>query len=232
MHTRFHEGWRAKRAEPNTDPRAAFRIRLRGVVFRRRPSCKPFSSLSCLRSIHTWGFSLGWSGRPEQKSLAVAAFQRPRRSTWPGDPASCRTVVVIVCRRCGAEDVIMQHSFSHQQNAYHSHYQSDWQQQPHQFARIQQNGTNTSSANGGMSHGPAIGGNISRDPALEPTSIFGEHSEEGKRLLDWVSQVLNANTRETALLELSKKREQVGDLALILWHSFGKRAACCGLGGY
>lgn len=82
LHTRFHEGWRAKRAEPNTDPRAAFRIRLRGMVFRRRPSCRPCSSLSCLRSRYTWGFSLGRSG--EQKSLAVAAvaaFHRPRTSS-------------------------------------------------------------------------------------------------------------------------------------------------------
>jgi CCR4-NOT transcription complex subunit 9 len=35
-------------------------------------------------------------------------------------------------------------------------------------------------------------------------------------------QLLNANTRETALLELSKKREAVPELALVLWHSFGE----------
>jgi len=32
---------------------------------------------------------------------------------------------------------------------------------------------------------------------------------------------MKPSTRETALLELSKKREQVPELALILWHSFG-----------
>lgn len=32
----------------------------------------------------------------------------------------------------------------------------------------------------------------------------------------------SSTQRETALLELSKKREQYEDLALVLWHSFGK----------
>ncbi|KAK4634473.1 Cell differentiation protein rcd1 [Fulvia fulva] len=46
-------------------------------------------------------------------------------------------------------------------------------------------------------------------------------TEDNRRVLEWIAQVLNANTREAALLELSKKREQVPELALILWHSFG-----------
>lgn len=36
-----------------------------------------------------------------------------------------------------------------------------------------------------------------------------------------VMDLARADTRETALLELSKKREQYDDLALVLWHSFG-----------
>lgn len=59
---------------------------------------------------------------------------------------------------------------------------------------------------------------------LQDGSIFGAGdsiSEENRRVLEWIAQVLNANTRESALLELSKKREQVPELALILWHSFG-----------
>ena len=47
-------------------------------------------------------------------------------------------------------------------------------------------------------------------------------SEENRRVLEWIAQLMNVNTRETALLELSKKREQVPELALILWHSYGK----------
>ena len=48
-------------------------------------------------------------------------------------------------------------------------------------------------------------------------------SDDDRRTLDYVAQLLNQNTRETALLELSKKREQVPELALVLWHSFGER---------
>ena len=45
--------------------------------------------------------------------------------------------------------------------------------------------------------------------------------EENRRVLGWVAELLNGNSRETALMELSKKREQVPELALIIWHSFG-----------
>jgi hypothetical protein len=33
---------------------------------------------------------------------------------------------------------------------------------------------------------------------------------------------LDPDTREAALVELSKKREQYDDLALVLWHAFGR----------
>jgi CCR4-NOT transcription complex subunit 9 len=49
---------------------------------------------------------------------------------------------------------------------------------------------------------------------------LGEH-EDGK-LFTLVIDLMDPNTREAALLELSKKREQYDDLAMILWHSFGK----------
>lgn len=45
--------------------------------------------------------------------------------------------------------------------------------------------------------------------------------EESGRVIGWVAELLNGNSRETALMELSKKREQVPELALIIWHSFG-----------
>jgi CCR4-NOT transcription complex subunit 9 len=47
-------------------------------------------------------------------------------------------------------------------------------------------------------------------------------SEDNRRTMAFIADLLNESTRETALLELSKKREQVPELALILWHSFGK----------
>lgn len=37
----------------------------------------------------------------------------------------------------------------------------------------------------------------------------------------WIQELLNPETRENALLELSKKREVVPDLAIMLWHSYG-----------
>ena len=46
-------------------------------------------------------------------------------------------------------------------------------------------------------------------------------SEDNRRTLSYIADLLRENTREAALLELSKKREQVPELALILWHSFG-----------
>lgn len=54
-----------------------------------------------------------------------------------------------------------------------------------------------------------------------PGSSDGNWIEENRRVLNWVAELLNGNSRETALMELSKKREQVPELALIIWHSFG-----------
>lgn len=67
-------------------------------------------------------------------------------------------------------------------------------------------------------------GAIPRGPANDLTQLSGEvgMTEENRRVLDWIAQLMKPATRETALLELSKKREQVPELALILWHSFGE----------
>ena len=62
----------------------------------------------------------------------------------------------------------------------------------------------------GMDHGVGLGSNE------------GSFLEENRRVLGWVAELLNGNSRETALMELSKKREQVPELALIIWHSFGE----------
>lgn len=58
--------------------------------------------------------------------------------------------------------------------------------------------------------GNGLGGNVGH---------LGGH-EEGK-LFQLVIDLMDPNSREAALLELSKKREQYDDLAMILWHSFG-----------
>ena len=54
-----------------------------------------------------------------------------------------------------------------------------------------------------------------------PTTSEGNWIEENRRVLGWVAELLNGSSRETALMELSKKREQVPELAMIIWHSFG-----------
>ena len=56
------------------------------------------------------------------------------------------------------------------------------------------------------------------------TSDGSDHSavsEENKKVLQWVAELMDPARREGALMELSKKREQVPELALILWWSFG-----------
>lgn len=58
----------------------------------------------------------------------------------------------------------------------------------------------------GNGNGSGLGGNI---------------DEDGK-IYNLVIDLMDPGSREGALLELSKKREQYDDLALVLWHSFGK----------
>ena len=75
---------------------------------------------------------------------------------------------------------------------------------------------------GGGSHGPQAphqGGSDSHIPGIEVLT------DEHRRLLQWVHDLLENkdNKREPALMELSKKREQVPELALILWHTFGRK---------
>ena len=46
-----------------------------------------------------------------------------------------------------------------------------------------------------------------------------------EQIYQWILELASPETRETALLELSKKREVVPDLAPMLWHSYGTIAA-------
>ena len=58
---------------------------------------------------------------------------------------------------------------------------------------------------------------------VTPGPVGGSSVQEDTKIYSLVVDLLNPNTRETALLELSKKREQYDDLALVLWHSFGEQ---------
>lgn len=60
------------------------------------------------------------------------------------------------------------------------------------------------------------------DGLANPVSVMdGGISEENRKVFTWVAELLDPARRETALMELSKKREQVPELALVIWHSFG-----------
>lgn len=50
----------------------------------------------------------------------------------------------------------------------------------------------------------------------------GMVSSENDKVYLLVAELCHPDTREAALLELSKKREQFDDLALVLWHAFGR----------
>ena len=80
-----------------------------------------------------------------------------------------------------------------------------------------------------------LGGEFPRNMAADPQSFAQTHAikqqqqqqqqlqqQQQDHIYKDVLNLLNDNTRETALLELSKKREQYEDLAIVLWHSFGK----------
>ena len=74
---------------------------------------------------------------------------------------------------------------------------------------------------GGADRGP-LGGHGGANGQANGT---GSIDNENRLVLEWIAQMMRVETRESALLELSKKREQVPELALILWHSFGMFAA-------
>ncbi|KAK9898307.1 Rcd1-like protein [Cystobasidium minutum MCA 4210] len=64
--------------------------------------------------------------------------------------------------------------------------------------------------------------------ATSPSTSTGgppANINENDKVYWLIVELLSPNTREAALLELSKKREQWDDLALVLWHSFGVMSA-------
>ncbi|KAK3176351.1 Cell differentiation protein rcd1 [Lepraria neglecta] len=111
-------------------------------------------------------------------------------------------------------------SWMHQQQSHHQqqHPHHAAQQHAHAQALAQHQHYNRIAANNNNgTNGHAM--NMDHNPGL--TSADGNWMEENRRVLGWVAELLNGNSRETALMELSKKREQVPELALIIWHSFG-----------
>lgn len=119
-------------------------------------------------------------------------------------------------------------SWIHQQQSHHqqqhpshmSHQHAQQAQAATALAAISQQNHYNRIAAGNSTNGHGHGGH-SMGPDSNMTMLDGNFSEENRRVLGWVAELLNGNSRETALMELSKKREQVPELALIIWHSFG-----------
>jgi CCR4-NOT transcription complex subunit 9 len=144
-----------------------------------------------------------------------------------------------------------QHIFSHQHQypqadpswLQHQHQQHQAQQHPHQaqqqhlaqqHAQVQAAAAAAAAAQqqhynriamagtGGNPAQPGAGA-MNGDGAMHGSAsvMDGAVSEENRKVFIWVAELLDPNRRETALMELSKKREQVPELALVIWHSFG-----------
>ncbi|CAB1346723.1 unnamed protein product [Coregonus sp. 'balchen'] len=60
---------------------------------------------------------------------------------------------------------------------------------------------------------------------LEKAATTALVQVDREKIYQWINELSSPETRENALLELSKKRESVPDLAPMLWHSCGTIAA-------
>jgi CCR4-NOT transcription complex subunit 9 len=99
------------------------------------------------------------------------------------------------------------------------------QAQQQHYNRIAVNQSHSSANNrSGSSNDPsAININANMNGGAEAGSPGMEQgiTEENRKVLQWVAELMDPARREGALMELSKKREQVPELALVIWHSFG-----------
>lgn len=90
-------------------------------------------------------------------------------------------------------------------------------QQQH-YIRVAAQNNGNANGNGTPAQGDSYNTNFGGSTADQTMSA------EERRVLESIAQLLNPVTREASLLELSKKREQFPQLALILWHTFGLSA--------
>ena len=88
----------------------------------------------------------------------------------------------------------------------------------------------TGPSNGGGSGPPSAGAtgqgsnNSSLNSGQQQSSNSNNAPVSRERIAVWITELLSSTTREAALMELSRKREKVADLAVLLWHSFGSVA--------
>lgn len=85
-----------------------------------------------------------------------------------------------------------------------------------------QGGGGQNGGSGSQTPGPGQG---AQSTAQNPNQSGGNQQMDREQIYQWITELSSSESRETALLELSKKREAVPDLATMLWHSFGAIAA-------
>lgn len=148
-----------------------------------------------------------------------------------------------------AEPSWLQHQHQQQHHAaQHHQHQAQHQQQQHtslaaqQHAQAQAAAAAAAVAQHQHYNRLAMSGNTGANPAQAAATgapgmagdgalaavasgMDGGISEENRKVFIWVAELLDPNRREAALMELSKKREQVPELALVIWHSFGTSTA-------
>ncbi|KAG8949891.1 Cell differentiation protein rcd1 [Tulasnella sp. 424] len=114
-----------------------------------------------------------------------------------------------------------------QQQQLHAQQQQVAHFQSHQAGLQQQaggTGSNPSSLMGANSMVNMAGGMMGvTNGASGGAQQLSPHEES--KIYALVIELMDPTTRDSALLELSKKREHYDDLALVLWHSFGIMAA-------
>ena len=86
------------------------------------------------------------------------------------------------------------------------------------------NAVSAPTSTGGPAVVPQNSANINV-PSPGPGGSNGGGGVDREQIYQWILELSSPDTRETALLELSKKREVVPDLAPMLWNSFGTIAA-------
>jgi CCR4-NOT transcription complex subunit 9 len=115
------------------------------------------------------------------------------------------------------------HVYGHHQ--LYPHTDASWMQASQQQQQQQQHQVAASTAVQQQHYGRLAGSHGAMGGLAGPHGHEGGHetmiSEENRRTMAYITDLLNENTREAALLELSKKREAVPEMALLLWNSFG-----------
>ena len=100
-------------------------------------------------------------------------------------------------------------------------------QQQYNRIAVNHNHSSNHNTNGGNRHSSTDNSTSNGTTSLTSASDAGAfgmdqgRTEEDRKVLQWVAELMDPARREGALMELSKKREQVPELALVLWHSFG-----------